>query len=1003
VVFAAGKPFLLVPSPRRMAAPVGPAPLPGFERRGRRGPAAPNPPAEPQEPQPVFNPATGEKLGTFAGEAPVNRSTRLSPDGRLLATYDMFGPQGAIDVWELGSKQAAARLQPGEAVCWFDFTPEGRRLVVCCWGQRAQRLQMWDVPGGKKTTDEPLPAQFFPVPENGNPPPVPHVGTMSPGGRYVALQSGRRLVVLTLADAKPVGDLWFEALDVSQMYFQRPRRGWPQSKVSNFPREGYWQVRSLQFSPDGGELRALFLHVSSQHMAGRLNTRVEGSRVCCWRMKDGALGTNVELATPAVEGPVLTGPDADSLIVSGNYEWAYQFFRENRVDPEAAGLVVDRATGVVLSTLPYSPTAVLPDGRLTGFAPNPMSAFNPVSGYTVDLSARRSAVCAKLDRAAFAAAAESIRRAVHFAEARPGDRSAVTVVTPQRPVAWSVPAPAAAAPAELSGLTVRTPEPAAGDDTARMSDFQRRVLQARGERQLPGHQILFAGGRAAVLWTTGSRKPKPRVILSVSHLDLRKGQAGEPLILSSTPTEMRPDALMGQVFAPETLAPSPAAALSPDGRIAVRDARDGGRVDAWDADGKRLAALRPYQQGPVTWLGWGADGKLLTLGEGKLTGWDAAAGKAIFETHGGYSGPVATAPAHVWVALAALGHIDLLDTATGAVRGRLDVPCKVQALAVSADGRRLAALALAPRGAGLTRDVGEPNPGEPVPQGGWRQVWGWDVKDGSGIGFANLRPDDTSCLQWVGPRRLLVGHASVADLDAGCSTAYWPAPGGCSVLPQSPDDRLWLLSFGKDPAPARPQPGAAPATGPGSLVLTALDPPAPPPGRELVFGPKVPVRLEVHCADHSDLVSAHLDVVMREMGQVVGKGGWTLKLSGMLREGPQTVSVLWGARQVLLPAVEGRLQLLAPDGTVVSDRPVSVAFPGRGSRYFVRHTTISATPQRTEWVDEYDFRGQGPRTAMVDEVWDLFAIAGRFYGQGVVKIDGKYVPLPLREDLPQEK
>ena len=116
----------------------------------------------------------------------------------------------------------------------------------------------------------------------------------------------------------------------------------------------------------------------------------------------------------------------------------------------------------------------------------------------------------------------------------------------------------------------------------------------------------------------------------------------------------------------------PLAALSLDGkRLAMRDPNDNSRVDVWDQDGKRLVGIVPYDpKTTIDWLGWGKDGKLLTLGAGRLMGWEIDGARAAYEVDGNYLSPPQIAPAGAWLALTGAEHVDLIDAATGKCLGR---------------------------------------------------------------------------------------------------------------------------------------------------------------------------------------------------------------------------------------------------------------------------------------------------------------------------------------------
>jgi hypothetical protein len=552
----------------------------------------------------------------------------------------------------------------------------------------------------------------------------------------------------------------------------------------------------------------------------------------------------------------------------------------------------------------------------------------------------------------------------------------VRTVDARPPAAWSVPARAAVAPVPL---------------TASMTVPEAGVL-------------LVAGGRVAILTQTEHDKPKPRITTEVTHLDLQKGTTvGETLVLRSDLVKPVPGSVRPQEPAPDTLV----ADLSPTGAIAVRDPADATRVDAWDAAGKWMIGLRPYEHQPLVAVGWSADGKLLTVGGGRMTAWELPSGKAVYELTCGSAGAALT-PDHSLIAVGAEGHIDVFDTATGACRGRLDCPQQLLALGVSADGQHLAALFAAKRGAGLPIGAFTTHDGksyQTVRVWGWRELRGWNLTDGRSEGAALLRPQNTG-LQWVGSRHVLVGGVFVVDLAAGWAVSLLQPPAKSRHVIGSPDERVWYFA----PEPERPPTkeailkrmiaaGAGKSlkpTGPAKMVAVAC----PRFGGELAFGPRVPLRLEVDIADaarRAEATRVWTDC-LHHVGQATGKGGWTLKITAAESETNSTIEFGPGQLfQVKIPIVTGRSELRAPDGTVVQVANLAQRFPGQLSKYFKKRTNIRSSAQGMSWTELYDFRGQDPRKAMSDETWQKFYIDGRFYGAGLVKADGKYAALPQQE------
>jgi hypothetical protein len=579
-------------------------------------------------------------------------------------------------LWQVGADQPVARLQPAGGVFWFDFSADGKQIAAHCVGPTDQRLQVWEVDGGRLTSDvgldprlfqhpstspmpdprtsrrvrRPVPAQPAPAAPGPAPAPAPqnvqfdpNDGALSPGGKYAALLSGGRYVLVTIADGKPAGDCPWQ--------------------------DSFWAPRSVRFSADGREFQVLLcLPKSGMHGLAEPDQK---ARLRTWNMVGGVPAVDVTLATPLVTGPILPGPDADSLTLSGNNAQGVPLSGSFAGRTESAGVVIDRATGAVLSRLEFSPIARLADGWVAGFEPPPPPA--PGTGRiaiprrtAAQPKRERSAFCEKPDAVAEGGDAEKVRSELReLPAANEGDRSAVRTLRPEAPAGWAVPA---TRPAATDTKSIAFPITTVG-------------------------QTFFAGDRAVVLTRVLHEQPKPHVTTELTPLDVRAGTAGKSLTLRSTPhqppppTEREPEVvLLGD--------------LAIDGKIAIRDPDDTRRVDVWDAAGTWQIGFHVADR-PVIWAGWSADGKLLTLAADKLTAWDIPAGKAIYEVETGKARAAIT-PDRTVVAVASPGHIDLLDTATGECRGRLDGPQVVWILAISADGQHLAALAPAQRGLDCT-------------------------------------------------------------------------------------------------------------------------------------------------------------------------------------------------------------------------------------------------------------------------------------------------------------
>jgi hypothetical protein len=232
-------------------------------------------------------------------------------------------------------------------------------------------------------------------------------------------------------------------------------------------------------------------------------------------------------------------------------------------------------------------------------------------------------------------------------------------------------------------------------------------------------------------------------------------------------------------------------------------------------------------------------------------------------------------------------------------------------------------------------------------------------------------------------------------------------------LAASPDERLWFF------APAAAAPAAktmdndairarfvalAQNKDPNPVVpkkLVAVAAPPAPVDEKLAFGPRTPLRVEVETNDarrDAEMTDAYTSC-LRAMGQTLGDGGFTLKVSAHEEDTPEIMDFGPSSSQkVKIPLVTGRIELRDPDDSVVYSQNLTHRFPRNASKYHKTGRDLAPGPGTI--IQLYDFRGQDPHKAMADETWHLFLLGTRFYGgTGLVKKDNKYVPVLRREVL----
>ena len=417
----------------------------------------------------------------------------------------------------------------------------------------------------------------------------------------------------------------------------------------------------------------------------------------------------------------------------------------------------------------------------------------------------------------------------------------------------------------------------------------------------------------------------------------------------------------------------PLAAVSRAGALAVWNHREPSRaVRVWPPAGPPVDINMPALQFPlVDWLGWGADGTLVVLSNGKLSGWDMA-GQRRYEVDGPANQPVALDPAGRWLAVSRAGkHLDALDTATGRCLGRVGGEGGWAWLGMSPDGKRL----IGSRGAGGM---------QPAPM---LELHVWDAATGERQAVIAHWPlagsDSGGGVQWDGPDTAVYGHRNalkVFDLKTGLLRAVVTPPRGFYGLTASPDGRHWGFTDALRPVPL----------------------PAPPTG-ELAFGPCSAVRVEARTGDtdRDKQYQRLLEAVLAREGFRIGGGGWAVRLTAAATDGGFLEGSQLGSG-VRTPTIEGKTELLDPSGAVVGTGDLMrTTYLSLNSKY-----KRQAGPGRDQggvpgMMVKYDFGGRNPAAAMAEETWADFAKRLRYTNapRGAWRTaDGKHLPLPLSLD-----
>jgi hypothetical protein len=521
------------------------------------------------------------------------------------------------------------------------------------------------------------------------------------------------------------------------------------------------------------------------------------------------------------------------------------------------------------------------------------------------------------------------------------------------PTGWNVPVdPAADPPALVKNHTV--------DGGA---DF---LMPWRGHSALSALSVLRV------------ETPRDRGALMWNRVDLASGTAEPPIELwpSLLPAGRVPVAGFGGLVADHTADGS---------KIAVRDEANPGRLDVWDRSGKRLFGFVPYgPETPIEAIAWTADNRLMTRGGGKITGWEFPGPKAVFELIG-YVGAYALSPNRKWIALQYEKNLDVFDTATGKPLGRADRANPDgkpwQGFAISRDGTQLAAVELA-------RAAWNGMPGM------W-QLATWDLRTGktqdAGRVFAGYSAKGAENPMWLGPRLLLAG-GDVVDLDAKVAVATIglepPTP-----LP-SPDGRYWGVRSNHSAASGNQRMPTE------MIAATKLD--------DVVATLPRPAAADILLRDGSTIETVGQtgdngrDAVARSLlGQVLATDGygtgpsdWKLVVSAERANSTASLERPSGGK-IPIPFINGKVQLVGPDGVAVWEAPLTGGFDMNHSKYKTGKEDLGPMGGS---ITHFNFGLRDPGDAMADEAWDNFMEGLKShinFPRVLARVNGKVVALPM--------
>jgi hypothetical protein len=708
----------------------------------------------------------------------------------------------------------------------------------------------------------------------------------------------------------------------------------------------------IGFNPEGTELYA-GATVRTPNAATR---RLRG-----WSMATGQSLFDVPLGGPYISGsmaaigPPLPGPDPGTLILPHSRE------------------VVDTRAGVVHYRLAFTPVLWAGPDAVVGHSGAVADRRGGGRAYT--------GFAQKFDRADYEKKAGPTLTSM---AARPpvarGNRSGLAPTKPQPPAAWTAP------PDNTPPSVPATPT------------------------LLPAWPTATSAGHVAIITFDYQQLPRSQYPVSWHRRDLASGkEEGPPVRLWPWAEMTERHVTMIEKF------PAPPTAVTADGkRLAMRDPADPHRIDVWDDDGKRLGGFVPYdRKTPVEWVGW-SGGRLLTLGGGRLTGWDGPTGKAVFEVEGGYGLPVVMPPSGAWVAALAGDAIDIFDPASGKCLARCVAPpgAAYLALAVSPDGKALAAAR--PGDAPVERPSPKPVDKRPVPLLGPAMFAAdiWDLTTGR-LETVPFGGGKFGFIHWTDPDHLFTscGGVELIDRRAGAvvSLFYYPPRGapaeGTQILAGTPDGRVWSSIVAPDWKPGeserrvwRPQALPDPKDDVDKLFLAA--------DREYLRPQAGPIRVEVDLGteDRSRSAAERVAAELRKRGYAIGPKGWAMRISHAVVDGQQRLQTGPSDQGRPVPEVRFTWRLFAPDGGVLWEGTSTGRFAGMGSQYYTKTKTEGIPGPNTSFrTDYYDFRGKDMRTAIAGEILERAADGVPEPPGGpptaVIRAAGGSRPLPLARTM----
>jgi hypothetical protein len=275
-------------------------------------------------------------------------------------------------------------------------------------------------------------------------------------------------------------------------------------------------------------------------------------------------------------------------------------------------------------------------------------------------------------------------------------------------------------------------------------------------------------------------------------------------------------------------------------------------------------------------------------------------------------------------------------------------------------------------------------------------VWAfatWDIQTGktkeTGRVFSGYGAKVAENPMWISPRLILAG-GDVIDLDAKVVTATL----GLGPAAPSPDGRYWSTGTLSSPASGNQRmPVEMVAAKKLDDVIATLPRPAP---ADILLrdGSNIEVVSQTGDNGHDAVARSQLGQVLGAEGYGTGRSDWKLVVSAQRANSTASLERPAGGK-IPIPFINGKIQLVGPDGVAVWEAPATGGFDMNHSKYKTGKEDLGPMGGS---ITHFNFGLRDPGDAMADEAWDDFMGGIKSHAtfpRVLARVNGKVVPLPM--------